>query len=158
MSVNIEIVHHDNIYVTRKADRSGNSWDADDFAHDYSIDGYRVAFEESYWDFVLNEDPNGKTLYFVYALYNTGDSFHREDNVMCKIGLYEHEKDAESVMFALEKDYKNNPDSFDVLEIVLPIKGTVDKICTATWKGHFERLRSINIEPVSPVGKRRVEF
>jgi hypothetical protein len=106
----------------------------------------------------LNEAPNGKTLYFVYALYNTGDSFHREDNAMCKIGLYEHEKDAEAVMFALEKDYKNNPDSFDVLEIALPIKGTVEKIGTATWKGHFERLRSFNIEPVSPVGKRRVEF
>jgi hypothetical protein len=154
----VKIDYTDDISVTRTADPN-DGWDADDFRHDYTINGYRLADDKSReWDFIFDKDPEGKTLYFVYALYDTGDSFHRENNVMCEIGLYEHEKDAETVMYALEQDYKKNPDGFDVMEVALPIGGVIQKIAASTWKGHFERLRSINIEPVSPVGKRKVEF
>lgn len=158
MSVNVEIVHYDNVYVTREADRSNDSWDADDVCHSHTIYGYRVIPEKSYWDFVLPNDPKGKTLYFVYALYNTGDSFHCEENVMCKVGLYEYEKDAESVMVALENDYKTDMDSFEPVKVYLPRKKTVETIGVSTWKGYFERLLNINIEPVSPVGKWKIEF
>jgi hypothetical protein len=61
-------------------------------------------------------------------------------------------------MAALEKDYENDDRNFEPVKVSLPIKGTVETLCVATWKGYFQNLLSINIEPVSPVGKRRVEF
>lgn len=158
MSVNIKIEKQHYVDVTRQAERT--EWDADDIAHEYTIDGYSVVKKNEFYDFILDEDPKGKTLYFVYAVYDTGDSFHREDNVMCEVGLYEHEEDAQAVMVALEKDYKDSKtrELFDPIEVALPRRGIVETVATSTWKGHFERLREICIEPVSDVSTRRVKF
>ncbi len=156
MSVNIEIVREDHVEVTREATRV--EWDADDIAHSHSIEGYVVVPKKAYWDFVLNEDPDNKTLYLIYTLYNTGDSFHYEENAICLVGLYEHKEDAVAVMRAIENDYKKSKDSFDPLKITLPKAGRVDTIGVSTWKGYFERLNEVCIELVEPVGERRVRF
>ena len=153
MSYNVKIDKISNQYVTREKDPN-DSWDADDLAWDHDIQGFSITDEKGYWDFVMENDPKGKTLHLVYVLYDTGDSFHNEANVICLIGLYEDESDAVTVMDALELDYKKN-ESFNPIKVKLPKKGVEETIGTSTWKGFFERLNSVNIKPVTNTNNRR---
>lgn len=147
MSYNVKINKISRQHVIREKDPD-ERWDADDLAWDHDIQGFSVVGEKGYWDFVMENNPKGKTLYLVYALYDTGDSFRHEENEICLVGLYEDETDAVAVMEALELDYKKN-ESFNPIKVRLPKKGVEETIGTSTWKGFFERLRSINIEPVT---------
>jgi hypothetical protein len=159
MSVNIKLEIRERIETIRHRDED-DKWDRDDIAHDYTIDGYYVVGEKDYCDFELTEDPKGETLYFVYVLYDTGDSFHREDSVMCHIGLYEHNEDAQVVMSALEENYNNDKtrESFDPVEVALPRRGVDEVIGTSTWKGYFEKLVGVYIELVRPLRNRQTRF
>lgn len=154
MSYNIKIDKISRQYVTRESDPD-KEWDADDLDWDHDIQGFVVVGEKDYWDFVMTNNPKGKTLYLVYALYSTGDSFHHEENVICLVGLYEDESDAVAVMDALELDDKENEDSREPVKVQLPKKGVEETIATSTWKGYFESLSSINIEPVLELSNRK---
>lgn len=148
----IRIDHRESSSVTREAD-SSDSWDRNDVYYDHEIRGYEFVKEGRYWDFVVSEPPQPFTRYYVvYALYDTGDSFHREANRICFVYLTEHYPDAQAVMFALEKDYRQKYGTFEAVQVKLPVKGTIEPICSSTWKGHFERLRSIQIETVTQTG------
>ncbi len=154
MSYNIKIDKTSRQHVTREADPN-ERWDGDDTDWEHDIHGFSVSGEKDYWDFVMKNDPKGKTLYLVYALYSTGDSFHHEENVICLVGLYEDESDAIAVVDAIELDYKKNEDSFEPVKVKLPKKGVEETIATSTWKGYFESLSSINIEPVTESSNRK---
>lgn len=158
MSTKIKIDLTERQHVTREADHSPGAWDADDIDHTHSIDGYTVVADKDRWDFILTEDPKNKTLYLVYTLYDTGDSFHQETNVLCLVGLYEHEKDAQAVMRAIEDDYRKSGDSFAPVKVALPKADRLETIGVSTWKGYFERLNEVRVEPLSSTGKNRIRF
>lgn len=161
MTYNVKIDKISRQHVTRERDPN-EQWDADDLAWDHDIQGFSVVGKKKYWDFVMTKNPKGKTLYLVYALYNTGDSFHCEENVICLVGLYEDEADAVSVMDAIELDDKENSgrfdsDRFNPINVKLPKKGVEETIATSTWKGHFERLNTVNVESVTEtINRKRV--
>lgn len=156
----IKIDHEDHTEVTREADRSEDSWDADDISHSHTINGFNITEENKNWDFILTADPKGKTLYLVYALYHTGDSFHYEDNVISFVSLQEAEEDAVVIAKAIETDYKAYKDNgrdfgYKPLEVRLPISGKTETICVGTWKGYFEGLGEVRIEAVTASKHRR---
>lgn len=154
MSYNIKIEKISRQHVTREKN-TDECWGADDLDWDHDIQGFSVVGEKDYWDFVMTNDPRDKTLYLVYSLYSTGDSFHHEENVICLVGLYEDESDAIAVMNALELDDKENGDSFEPVKVKLPKKGVEETIATSTWKGYFESLTSVNVEPVLNLSNRK---
>jgi hypothetical protein len=154
MTYNVKIDKISTQYVTRERDPN-ERWDADDLAWDHNIQGFSVVGEKKYWDFVMTKNPKGKTLYLVYALYNTGDSFYCEENVICLVGLYEDKEDAVAVMDALELDNKKNSGRFNPINVKLPKKGVEETIATSTWKGHFERLDTINVEMITESSNRK---
>lgn len=137
----IRIVRDEYERVTRVADPE-DEWGADDTDTDHTIYGYEVT--EGYWDFVLHEHPNKRPLYLIYALYDTGDSFHRADNKICLIFLSLHKEDAIAVERALEENSRTKSDDFHAIEVKLPIAKETVTIGTSTWKGYFESLRSFN--------------
>lgn len=95
----------------------------------------------------------------MYVLYNTGDSFHKETNVIYLIGVYASVLDAIKVKDAIEKDYENDPSGKKILpgpkahyiNVELPILEITEEIYTGVWKGYFESLRSVKIETILPV-------
>ena len=46
----------------------------------------------------------GQVIYFVYVLYNTGDSFGQETDAMIDIGVYKTIEEAKDVKSAIEKN------------------------------------------------------
>jgi hypothetical protein len=128
-----------------------DEWDNDDTCHNYSFYGeLKLTDIKDYWqrwDFILTEKPKEGDLFFlVNVYYDTGDSFHRENNVLCMIGLYKDVKDAQAVKEAIEKDMKENKDSFDCVEIELPVEKRKESIGINSWKGYFESFKYADIE------------
>jgi hypothetical protein len=147
MSYNVKIDKISTSYITRSRDLD-DKWDNDDIAWSHDIRGFSVVGKNDYWDFVMTNDPKGKTLYLVYVIYNTGDSFHRENNAICLVGLYENQSDAKAVVNSLELDSKTNNEGFEPIKVKLPKTGVEETIGTSTWKGYFERVVSINCEEI----------
>jgi hypothetical protein len=150
-------------YITRERDHT-DEWDADDIAWENTIRGFEVVDKHGGWDFVLNENPTGKTYYLVYALYSTGDTFHHEEHRLCLVSMFAHMEDAKAVLKAIEKDY-NSYDRYAAwnqvkpLSVVLPKDGRTENIYTGTWKGYFERLEQVCIESIgSGNSKLKVTF
>ncbi len=151
MSFNIKIEKDSYQHITRERNED-DRWDNDDLCWEHTIRGFKVVNKKDYWDFVLDKNPKGKTLYLVYVLYNTGDSFHREENVICLIGLYEHDKDAYTVADAIKRDYdessNNYKTKFNPIDVKLPKKKVKETISVASWKGYFESLTSVEVMPL----------
>lgn len=154
--VRINTDHHS--HVTREADRD-NQWDGDDISHDYSINGFEVV--ENCWDFILHEDPTGKDYYLVYVLYDTGDSFHREENCMCLVSFLPDLEDAKAILDAIEKDHrdykKTQTHEYKPIDVHLPKANRIEQVSTGTWTGYFEHIRSVNIQPLR-CGSMSVKF
>lgn len=136
--------------VTRERNYD-DKWDGEDTYQSHEIHGYSVSTdEERYgWDFILNEDPKGKDLFVVAAFYDTGDSFHREENRLDLVHLATSFADAQTILKVLEADYKeyienNESWAYKPLTIILPSGATIE-LYTGTWKGYFERLRELRI-------------
>jgi len=127
--------------------------DADDVCHEHSIRALQLVSEHGGWDFILQENPKNNPYFLVYTLYDTGDSFHREANCICLVGLYKYYEDALVVSKVINADYKNTYEEsnhrIQPSRLKLPQSGEVVTICTSTWKGHFERLVSVEIETLS---------
>jgi hypothetical protein len=147
MTYNVKIDIISDNCVTREANPE-DRWDVDDLDWNHDIRGFKVVEKKEYWDFVMENNPKGKSLYLVYVLYNTGDSFHLEENLICLVGLYEDVDDAKTVMHAIKSDYTKNSEKFYPIDVNLPKKGTTETICTASWKGYFTSLNSVNLEQI----------
>lgn len=135
--------------VTREHDPS-DRWSGEDTFSDHNITGFRVVGEHDGWDFVLNEDPTGKSMYLVCAFYDTGDSFSRHENKLCLVSLVEHAQDAQTILKACEADYKEYQESYrwevKPLKVHLPVADRTEEVYTGTWKGYFERLKELRVE------------
>lgn len=148
--IKVYVPHSDYSEITRERD-SEDEWDADDIYHTHSFEGELKLTDINsrwcQWDFILTEKPKDGDLFFlVNVYYDTGDSFHRENNVLCMVGLYKDAKDAQTVQEAIEKDMKNNKDSFNHLEIKLPVEKRIESVGVSSWKGYFESFKYADIE------------
>jgi hypothetical protein len=145
LKINIETEE----YVTREATES--EWDRDDTREEHTILGAEQVTDGCH-DFEVTHVKDGDTLYFVYALYNTGDSFGSSENLLCQLALLKHLEDAEYLQELLRKDYqtyreKGNYD-YKPLKVTYPKSGFTENIGTGTWKGYFESLNGFEIAPV----------
>lgn len=145
---NIRILKESTTEVTRESDTT-DPWDKDDVEYNHTIFGFEVEPDGMYWDFIMSNNPKGKTLYLVYVLYNTGDSFSRSDNCIELIGLYEDLEDAVKVQTAIEKD--SNKTTYTPLTVDLPKKGVTETIGVSTWRGYFESFNDCVVMPVNEI-------
>ncbi len=124
----------------------------DTVSHSHTITGV-VKTDKEWPDFEIDgEVKEGDVFYFVYALYDTGDSFGRSENHLSEIALLKDYQDAKFLRDQLEKNNEDR-DAMDPINITYPVCGKTEPVCTSSWKGYFERLRSLNIQPVICLSK-----
>lgn len=136
----IDYTRHE--YVTRERDPT-DSWDRDCTAADIDIYGIELVLdgEKSYRDIsVPFEIDRNKSYLLLWADYNTGDSFGRDDNQVEFIDLFESIEKADAARKKLSDstDYSTKYTREDGTEITVHIP----------WQGYFESLNSLNIAVV----------
>jgi hypothetical protein len=144
-TVNITIIKESHQTITRHSDPD-EKWDGNDTETDTEIKGFQAG--TTYFDFVVKK-PVKDTYYLVCVYYDTGDSFHRDDNVMEMVSLVESHADAMAIKNAIDKDDKNEKKEFNTLKVKLPVAGTIEDVHTSTWKGYFEHYRCCEVNMVS---------
>lgn len=87
------------------------------------------------------EPSIGETYYFVYVLYNTGDSFGNASGKLAEIGVYDSVEKANHISALIQQNA--NSDSYKVFKDMdgLPVS-------TSRWKGYFEDFSSVNTVPL----------
>jgi len=143
-TVNITIIKESHQTITRHADPD-ETWDGNDTETDTEIKGFQAGTQ--YFDFVVQK-PVKDTYYLVSVYYDTGDSFHRDDNVMEMVSLVENHSDAMAIHNAIEKNSTKEND-YTTLKVKLPIAGTTEEIYTGAWRGYFEHYRCCEVNMVS---------
>ncbi len=139
---NIEVNYGRREYVTRRA--TEDQWDRDDTAADISVYSISRKAEIGYRDISVGFDVvPGQNYWLLWADYNTGDSFGRDENIVEFIDLYQSPEAAEKAKKELsDKAGYSLPytrDDGDVVSIHIP------------WEGYFESLNSLNITMVECV-------
>lgn len=133
--------------VTRKCDND-DEWDRDDTAITHSIQGFSVLEGAvGYGDLLtsLKEIKLGKPYFLVYVLYDTGDSFGRDDGQIEYINLFESEDLAEELVRKIEDDSKN--EAYNSIEYTLD-NGETREFYNGAWKGYFEWFHGAYVERV----------
>ena len=140
--VNVRIIDETYGGVSREA--TEDEWDRDDTYTDHNIQGFRAVKEKDYYDLSVGFDVKKyKHYYLVYVIYDTGDSFGRDDGQIEFVGLYQDRSVAEENKRRIDKNEK--VDSFSV-KLVTEDDEEFD--CHTPWKGYFECFHGASIEEV----------
>ena len=87
------------------------------------------------------EPKVGQWVFVVIVQYSSGDSFGNSSGNISIAGVYDTPDKAAQVRQAILEDEKNNPHSYESLEI--PGEAS---IYPGDWKGYFESLEDVRIE------------
>jgi hypothetical protein len=139
---NIRII--DKVYTTtiRECD-SEDCWDRDDTSMDHDIIGFVVKEEKDYGDISVNFDPKyDKEYYLLSVIYDTGDSFGRDEGQIEFIDLYEN------LAIAEENSRRIREDESDKYSVKLLHETGKEYDVHTPWKGYFEDLRGVEIDQV----------
>ena len=145
-----EIVIIDETYggVSRGRDYD-DKWDRDDTYVEHSIKGFRIAKKTDYRDLVASFVPKKNTPYYLlYAVYDTGDSFGRDDGKIEFFDLYDNLEAADAsckILDGFTNNYKDNNDDPSV--IIFDNEFKPYKIYVP-WLGYFESLQGVYVETV----------
>jgi len=134
--------------VTNSADPD-DEWDRDDTSTDYYVNGLTLepngSFEYCYYP---GEVKEGDKIYLVYAVYSTGDSFHRDERGCIDfVGVYKDKATADLVAHVLEKHSTEDNmygEAKWTAKIVLDNGTEYDY--HVGWVGYFEHLDYISVE------------
>lgn len=135
----ITVVYDTYTEITREADPD-ERWDGDNTYEHHTIHG--VKHVDKWGDVYVTFTPEkNKTYYLLYVLYNAGDSFHREENRISFINLYESYECAELNKKRIEEQGRNY--TFNLVTE----EGKEYKLSNP-GNGYFERITRVEIEEV----------
>lgn len=151
MGSKIKIWNNGREEVTRY--RSKQRWDGDDTYGHHNISGYEVMkpTEKSYFDLQLDYDVNESIpQYLVCVFYNTGDSFHKSENLVSYVDMFQTLDKAKELKKIILQHYEqnndcNNPDYYSFTYLT---EGGSKIKHSAEWKGYFESLNEVRIFPL----------
>ena len=128
-----------------------DKWDSGDQYTDHHIRGFRIAKKTDYRDLVASFVPKKNVPYYLlYAVYDTGVSFGRDEGKIEFFDLYDNLEAAEASSKILEGftgKHKDNCSASDYSVTIFendfkPYKTTVP------WLGYFETLVGVYVETV----------
>jgi len=137
--------------VTREATR--DEWDGDDICEHHSISGIELVPDNGrYRDLEVSfKVEEGETYYLVAVYYDTGDSFHREENRVSFIDLFKTYSKAKEAKKVID-EHSGGDDGVDTgsgkwtfgykNEAGSDVEGHAD------WVGYFEHFRECVVHPV----------
>jgi hypothetical protein len=118
-----------------------DEWDREDETHEIEIHGIEVS--DKYYHILVGYEIDPKAEYYLlYAVYSTGDSFHRENGLHEYIDLFRTEEEAKLAEAAFEKAPRNQ----DYIEYTSSCGITVPY--RVPWNGYFESLNYIDVKKV----------
>jgi hypothetical protein len=146
--------------ITRECDPD-NDYDNDDLHYNYRFDGYNLSNKNGYnHEVIVGQSlyKEGQDVFLVYVLYDTGDSFHREDNYRSDVGVFASMNDAKSVYDALRLiNWDDRKDSMNYrtekIKVMLPDAKQTYEVYSSAWMGYFEQFKSVEIETLHYNGK-----
>jgi hypothetical protein len=126
--------------MTREADPD-DEWDRGDSYTQWNVTGLKLDTKDSRRALPVDEDVEvGQTLYAVYAIYSTGDTFgHDEGACIELVSLHKTEEITLRNVIAIETGYKESGS----LMIELDNGEKISRYCP--WDGYFESLDSVQI-------------
>lgn len=158
----VQVLHSKESSVTRERN-SDDQWDQNDLRHDYSYHGLKELSSKSYYDLIVPfKLVKNKTYYLLIVSYNTGDSFHREEDCEAMIELFEDKATAEKAIAYMtgkivptqhqllklcesrQLDIKDGKIS-EFSSFSIDSKGDLCVIYNGTWTGYFESLNHFDI-------------
>lgn len=119
---------------------------------EHCIRGFKIANKHEYRDLVVSFVPKkNKPYYLVYAIYDTGDSFGRDDGKIVFFDLFDNIEVAEAnekILNGITKDKVGCCGSVIIFDNEFkPYKTSVP------WTGYFECLQDVYVETVYLEGK-----
>ena len=148
MTTRVKVI--DNVYggITEEANPN-DSWSRDSTYEDHNIEGIRVV--DGYYDLEVGfEVEPGRDYWLLYGIYSTGDSFGTDDGRIEFVDLYEDRLVAEENAKRLRK----HNDEGEGFSCELVHESGKDFQFHVPWKGYFERLSYLEVQPVRVGGSR----
>lgn len=127
-----------------------DEWSRDSYYESHTVRGIKEVKEKDYFDLPL-EDGEGP-IYLLYAIYDTGDSFGRDEGRFEAVMLHHDRSIAEENRRRIleqnrqyEQSRGHNMEDYSVT--LLTDSGKEFQISTP-WNGYFEDLSTVEIEEV----------
>lgn len=139
--------------TTREADPT-DAWGADDTATDWTVRGISLGSENGEHSLQPDFDVEvGDTVYVVYAVYSTGDTFHRAEGAYLEVLSFHKNGALAHQNAARARDRKGREEAY-TMTIVYDSGAQVSRHCP--WDGYFESLDYIQVDsfPVTGPSKR----
>lgn len=141
----IYVKHTSYTEITRDRDPN-DDWDGDDTSTTHYIEGLSLKGGHEYC-YYPGEIKAGEKLYLVYAVWSTGDSFHRDDRGQIDfISVHKTRESAEKNRKILEQHSKNYNDIYDTWTAKIFLDNGEEYKYHVGWLGYFEYLDYINVE------------
>lgn len=129
--------------VTREADPD-DEWGADDTSTLWTVNGITMSDKDGYKalpaDFPVEV---GDTVYVVYAVYSTGDTFHRADGEYLEV-LSFHKNSMVAYRNKASAEGRRTAEEQYTMTIEFDNGKKVQRNCP--WDGYFESLDHVNVE------------
>lgn len=134
--------------VTNRADPD-DEWGADDTSTDHYVNGLSLTRKNSHeYCYYPGEVNKGDTLYLIYAIWSTGDSFHHDTRGCIDfVAVYKDKATANLVAHVLE-NHKHEDDrhgKYNWTANIMLDNGEEFKYHVG-WLGYFENLDEIYVE------------
>lgn len=147
---------------TIRHSKPGDRWDRDDTATSHDITGFSVVNDDGFADLTVSYDPVPDRDYFLlYVIYDTGDSFGRDEGRLILIDLYEQRAMAETAAKAIRAHYNTCRDGSDWnsrTRVLITYENGETKPIYAQWVGWFETLRAVWVLPLRMGSSRGTAF
>lgn len=127
-----------------------DEWSRDSYAEDHYILGIKEAKKGAYFDLPL-EDGEGP-IYLLYAIYDTGDSFGRDEGKFEAVMLHRNLEVAQRNKKLIEEHYRKYKEDYSFSDGAFSLKLFTDSgkefEISVPWTGYFEVLTNVEIEGV----------
>lgn len=138
--------------VTRDRD-PGDRWSGEDTSRSWTVTGIALSDKDG-CDALPADFPValGDTVYAVYAVYSTGDSFSRNKGANLEVvAFYKTAEKAHTAAAAISKRKRDREQDFK-MSVELGSGGVVKLYCQ--WDGYFESLDYVRVESFAVGGER----
>jgi hypothetical protein len=132
--------------VTREADPE-DSWGADDTSTSWSVDG--VSLSDKDGQHALPADfpvEAGDTVYVLYAVYSTGDTFHRADGEYLEVISFHKNGTIAHKNCAHLSSRKNRGSAGNDFQMTIEYDSGAKVQRHCPWDGYFESLDYVRVE------------
>lgn len=151
--MDIKIIDNSYQEVIRECDHT-DEWDRDDTREEHEILGIEKVDKKGYRDLtVAFKVEKDRPYYLVYVLYDTGDSFGRDENRIEFVDLYQSKENAEALKKLIEENHAechdNDEYSFEKRHSLKYKNEEGNEVTfSKSWEGYFENFNGCHVQEV----------